>query len=152
MSEGLTAALIIGAFVILFPLFWMAILQLIAHFGGWKALAKIYAAQGPAFGDHFNFATARFRRFTNYSNCLSVSVSPQGVYMRPFILLRAGHEALFIPWDEILQLTRWQASIFSSAQLTINRPGGQSPIKITLYGKKLARSLYKHAPHHLTDA
>ena len=151
MSEGLIALLIIGAFVIIFPLFWIAIIQLIARFGGWKSLTKNYAAQGSASGDHFRFASARFGRFTSYSNCLNVSVSPQGIGLRPFILFRAGHSALFLPWEDVLQLTRWQTLVFSSVQLTINRPMGQGPIKVTLYGKKLAYSLHKHAPHHLTS-
>ncbi len=152
MSEGLTVALIIGAFVIIFPLFWGAILQLIAYFGGWKSLAKIYAAQDPASGDRFHFVSARFGSFTSYSNCLSVTVSAAGIGLHPFILLRAGHGALFIPWGEILQLTRRQVLGFSSTQLTINRPMGQSPIRVTLYGKTLAHSLHQHAPHHLTNA
>ncbi len=152
MSEGLTVALVFGAFFIIFPLFWMAVLQLIAYFGGWQSLAKNYAARGPVTGDHFHFSSARFGSFTSYSNCLSVSISPAGIGLHPFILLRAGHGALFIPWEEVLQLTRRQALGFSSAQLTINRPSGQSPIRVTLYGKKLVNSLFQHVPHHLTGA
>ena len=35
MSEGLTVVLIMAAFVIIFPLFWMAIILIVARVGGW---------------------------------------------------------------------------------------------------------------------
>ena len=114
-------------------------------------LAQVYAAQEPASGEHFNFVRARFGSFTNYGNCLGVNVSASGVHLHPFILFRAGHAALFIPWEQVLQMKSRSASLFSSAHLTINRPRGRAPVRITLYGKKLIEALQKHAPHHLVD-
>jgi len=91
-------AFLFPAYVIAFFLFASAASS---YLGGWHALTQRFRTEGVFGGSIWNYQSASMRGFLNYGNCLTVGASTAGLYLRPFILLRFCHPALFIPWHEI---------------------------------------------------
>lgn len=91
------------AVVVVFPIFWMAIVVPISRVLGWSALAKHFAvpADKNVFGQSFGWSSVQFNNFGGYSSCIGTVVSKQGIYLRPIRLFRIGHEPLLIPWRAI---------------------------------------------------
>ena len=120
MQDPINPLLPIAGFAIGFPLFWMAIVYLVSRMSGWAALAKQFAYDGPAEGEEFNFCSARIRLFSNYGNCLKVSLSSAGIHIRTMIFFRIGHEPLRIPWTAVEDVVVRSYWLFSSARVKIN--------------------------------
>lgn len=143
MQETAITLLAIAGFAIGFPLFWMAIVSLIARVGGWSELAKRFGSDAPAEGDLFTWCSARLRMFCNYSNCLRVTVSDAGIHIRTLIFFKVGHRPLFIPWQAVQDLKIRRYWRYSSATLAIKDPSSDFSATIVLYGWGLAERLAK---------
>ena len=87
--------------LLIIPTAWVAVAVLISHVGGWVALARAYSCLDFLPSDQWSFQSAAMRYWINYGNCLTVGVSPQGLYLAIFFLLRVGHPPLLIPWSDI---------------------------------------------------
>ena len=48
------------------------------------------------------------RWLTRYNNVLTIGADGAGLYMAPFVLFRAWHPALFVPWSEITDVRETQ--------------------------------------------
>jgi hypothetical protein len=97
--------LIIGIWVIVFPLFWLGITGLLSVVGGWRELAASYAA-GPATFEGIRAlnATGALQRSllpVNYSSTLRVYVRDEGVGLATWRIFRFMHPPLFIPWTAV---------------------------------------------------
>ncbi|CAN0499304.1 unnamed protein product, partial [Discosporangium mesarthrocarpum] len=141
MQETLMVLLVIGAFAVVFPLFWMGVVYLISRVGGWAELAKRFGSDAPEKGELFTWCSARLRVLCSYSNCLRVSLSDTGIHIRTLIFFKFGHRPLFIPWAAVrgLQVRRfWR---YSSAKLTVQDQTGNWSATIVLYGWGLADRL-----------
>lgn len=97
---------ILAGFCVVFPLFWMLVLRLLAAFG-WDALAARYRFDG-SFPDGFQGATAASLSISgtmwmgpNYNNCAVVIIRPEALYVRLWRVLSFGHPPLKIGWDRI---------------------------------------------------
>lgn len=100
MSEGLLIALVGGGFLLVFPLFWMGIVSFIGVFG-WRPLATAYPAEDwPEDGYTVRFQSARIGA-SSYSGALTAVATDDGLYLRPMVLFRPGHPAVFVPWEAI---------------------------------------------------
>lgn len=86
--------------VVLFPLFWSAVLLLIAHIGGWARIASEYRAWDAFEGRRWSFQSGQFG-WTNYGNCLTVGTSPRGLHFSVLFLFRPGHPPIFVPWEDV---------------------------------------------------
>ena len=135
--------LFIAAFAVVFPLFWLAIVFLISRLSGWASVARQYPADGPVAGERFHWCSARFRVFSNYSNCLTVTVATTGVHVQPFVPFRIGHSPIFIPWTAVQEFRRSNYWITSAVLLKIRNRSGGWPTTVTLYGRRMAGSLEK---------
>jgi hypothetical protein len=97
--------LIIGIWLIVFPLFWLGITGLLSVVGGWRELAGSYAAEPAAFqGVRPLHATGALRRLllpVNYSHTLRVHVWSDGFGLATMRLFRFMHPPLFIPWTAV---------------------------------------------------
>ncbi len=144
MQETTIAMFAIGAFVIVFPLFWSAIVVLISRLSGWADLARQYPADGPVAGEVFRWCSARIRFLSSYSNCLTVTVSPDGIHIQPVILFRMGHAPLLLPWDAITALDRNSSWLIASARLQITDKDARDPTTLVLYGRGLAERLEQY--------
>ncbi len=97
--------------LIAFPIVWCSIVAGISRISGWHALAKSYRAEETTFRIAEVDGSQRFRWAsmttgpscfpTNYSNCLTLSVGPEGIGLKAWPMFRFGHPPLLIPWSAI---------------------------------------------------
>lgn len=145
----MTPTTIIFGFAIVFPLFWVAIVRLIAYLGGWAKLARYYSTDEAVSGDRFRMSSARFGRIAGYNSTLNITVSSQGIHLQTILLFRMGHVPLFIPWEDFSQLKRDQFAFRTSVRMSISPGDGSTRAVITVFGNALANSVQKHAPRRL---
>ena len=128
-------------FFVVFGFIWTGVLSLLAFLGGWRGLAKDYPAMGRIDGKMFRWCSARLSLFTNYSNCLTIIVSPSALYIRTNIFLRYAHNPLLIPREAIVDHSIQSSFFFRTAKLAIERKGLSDVTTITLYGRGLIDAL-----------
>lgn len=85
---------------IIFPAWWIVIMCLIAFLGGWRRLAKTYAARAEPSGEKLRFQSMRLG-LTRYNGALTFVFAAQGLYMAAWGIFRPGHTPLLIPWSDI---------------------------------------------------
>jgi hypothetical protein len=94
--------------LVLGPLLFVGVLSLslllISSLGGWRQLADTFPANGPPTGTRFRMQSGSVG-WVNYSGCLTVYSSPDGIYLSVMWPFRLGHPPLFIPWTEIHDVT-----------------------------------------------
>ena len=97
--------LIVGVWLVVFPLFWLGITGLLSIVGGWRDLARSYATDPATFsGIRPTNATGSLRRAllpVNYSNTLLVYVRSDGLGLATWRIFRFKHPPLFIPWTAV---------------------------------------------------
>ncbi len=140
MEHAALVVLIVVIFFVAFPLFWVGMVFLISRLSGWGRLARSFAAERPVSGDVFNWCSARFGLFTNYSHCLTITVADDAIHMQPLALFKFGHAPLLIPRRAV---TYRRSSFFfmPRSELQIRTSDGAWPLRITLYGKRLTDRL-----------
>ena len=100
------AVLIVGAWLVFFPLLWLGIASLLSVVGGWRELAATYAVDPATFkGDRARTTTGALQRSfmlpVNYSSCLLVYVRDDGVGLHVWRIFSFMHPPLFIPWTAV---------------------------------------------------
>lgn len=116
---------IIGGFLVIFPLFWLAICRLLALFG-WDALAARYRFDG-AFPDgtqRFGAASlsiaGRWRWLpVNYNNCTVMVIRPEALYIRVWRIFGVGHPPLKLPWRAITSIEQTSILFFPVRAVTL---------------------------------
>jgi hypothetical protein len=98
MGSGHFALLTVLLIVILL---WMAVGFFTSHITGWASLAQRYRCDERFAGKRLRFRSAAMRYWSHYSNCLTMGVNPQGLFLSVSIPFLSGHLPLFIPWNEI---------------------------------------------------
>jgi hypothetical protein len=108
LPEWETLILAIPAFMF----FWSAVIASVSLIGGWHTLAKRYPREettfriGGASGDvqKFGWTTLKMgpKLFpTNYGNCVTVTLSDDGLGLNVMLPFRPMHPPLLIPWSAI---------------------------------------------------
>lgn len=112
-------------FPIVFPFFfvgaWVFSMYWVALTGGWRLLARRFRLQGPFLGEKWRMQSASMRWLTNYNGVLTVGADTTGLFIVPFILFRAWHPALFVPWTEITATSKTQLYFFKVVELRLGR-------------------------------
>lgn len=110
-------------FPVLFVAGWLLVSVLLSAMGGWRALAQQYAAGERFSGKRFHFRSAQLGGFVNYSACLTLGASAQGLYLAVLPLFRMGHPPLIIPWADVTarEARSW---LFSAIELESNKVPG----------------------------
>src|SRR6185312_608381 len=89
---------------ITFPLYfaslWLLISAMLSFIAGWATLAKRFRCANPFTGACLTFQSGKMG-MTNYSMCLTLGASPQGLYLAVMPPFRFRHPPLLIPWNEI---------------------------------------------------
>jgi hypothetical protein len=92
-------------FPVVFPLFfvgmWIISTYWVAFMSGWRLLAKRFRLQETFTGQKWKMQSARMRWFSQYNNVLTIGADTAGLFIMPFLLFRAWHPPLFLPWSEI---------------------------------------------------
>lgn len=145
MSEKLLPIFIVATFVVGFPLLWIAALKIIARFSGWMKLAKLYPGAGSASGDRCGYASAGLRWLIGYNRCLTITVSAQGIYMRPMFVFRIDHAPILIPWDAVLKIEDKSLALFKRLDFTIRTDAPDKSATVSFYGNRLVNTLARHA-------
>ncbi len=147
MIETLGTAGAVIVVAVTFIAFWLLCFWLVAQLGGWASLAETFATDRPPAGETFDWTSGKCNFISTYNNCLTVSVSDEGIRIRPMLLFRFAHKALFIPWDAIARMGARRELMRYGTALEITKPSGVHPM--TLYGSPLAMSLSRFAPDRL---
>ncbi len=103
--------LVIVAWLIVFPLFWMFVVFVIGFMSGWQRLANYYRLTRPFNGKTWSWQSGRLN-FGNYSSTLITGADFEGLYLATVIFFRVGHPPLFIPWHDI-EITKKQRLFYS---------------------------------------
>lgn len=141
MSESGLLALIIPGFFVGFTLLWSAIVFATARISGWASLARSYPGTEPASGQSWHFTSATFGRLSSYRNVLTVMVAPTGLYMRPILPFRIGHEPLLIPWNAFASAERTNLFFTQALRLEIRDPRIAGTRRVTFYGRAIVQAL-----------
>ena len=117
-------------FLVVFPLFWLAVTALISFVGGWHSLAEIYGSDtNPAERvKTFTMQSMRLGGFTSYSSCLKITLFKSGLELRTIFIFAFMHKPLFIPWEDLKVVG--YSGIFNNRLKA--RVAGR---EITLYGR-----------------
>lgn len=135
----MTTVLIIIAFLVIFPLFWMAITYLISQMSGWSAMAQHYRTDTKPEGYSTSMNSGMIG-WSRYNGVLQLVLNEKGLYISILFLFRIGHPPLFIPWEHIELGGKVDYWIVVKQRLTILTPNGK---KIT--EARLARSIFEEA-------
>ena len=110
-NTTLIVLFVLVAFPIVFSALWIGITLLMSFIGGWRNLARHYAATGkPVGGREFRHLTGMFG-MASYKHVLTVVVTGEGLYIANRTVFRFGHPPLFIPFTAIVDARR-QTLIF----------------------------------------
>jgi hypothetical protein len=130
-------------------LFWLSLAWMIGRFGAWYPLAQHYTTSREPAGDAFRWSSVRFGLFSNYSNSVNITVSFEGIYLRPIYFFRMGHPPLLIPWEAVAAIEQMAGGIVPTTRIEIQPLVGGKPSRMTLYGKKLGDCVRRNAPKRL---
>ena len=138
------ALLAVAGFLALDFLVWFALLTLLARLGGWYALAQRYSTSVESEGQRFRWCTVTFR-WVDYNGCLTLIVSPEGLYIAMPRLLRLGHPCLLIPWSVLHFVKIHKVWFIHQAHLEVESPALTS-IKIPYRVFEAARPYLQGLP------
>ena len=100
-TEIILLILIPLGFLIIFPLFWSAIVFFISRLGGWVNMAEAYSYHEPLSAHCFSGQSAILRLSASYRGALKICADDEGLYFSTSFFFRPGHTPFFVPWVEI---------------------------------------------------
>jgi hypothetical protein len=107
-----------------FTFFWCLISFVLSRVSGWATLAAAYpAAPVSTPSTRFAWQSAFMNGNAKYSGAMTVVADAQRGHFAMFPLLRIGHEAFSVPWDDI-RVERRQLLLTERAALTFARAPG----------------------------
>ena len=113
-----------NGFGYIFPFFFIGMFVFVIYFlsrKGWSDLVNMYQFDGVFQGQRFGVISAGING-VNYNNCLVFKYNEQGFYLRPTLLFRLFHKAVFIPWGEIKDIRDKQILFIKLKELVIGDP------------------------------
>lgn len=126
--------LILGAWLVVFPLLWMAICGLLSIVGGWHELAARYAVDSAVLkGVRVQTTTGAMQRWflpANYSNTLLVHVRDDAFVLGVWRIFRFMHPALLIPFADVVSCEKHMFLFWRYAQIRLST----SPVTILVGG------------------
>ena len=89
---------------------------------GWRKIAKRFPYKRSTDDRKFSFVRMTLGKGLNpagYGGAVFVRVSPQGLGLSVFFLLRFYHPPMFIPWSEVTRCQRWKVRFYDVTKLSI---------------------------------
>ena len=102
MDDSWLNILVPLAFLIVFPLFWSAIVIFISVIAGWGTLATAYpftAVWDEPLGK-WGWQTLSMR-WANYSAVVQLAAYQEGLLFDVYWMFRPGHRPFLVPWEEL---------------------------------------------------
>lgn len=127
-------------FLAFFAAMWFGACGLLAVLSGWASFASEWRALAEPKGDRFRMRSGSIgMRFfpVGYGNCLTVTVSEQGLGLSLLFLFRFMCPPLFIPWSQIASVKEGR---FLFVQHVVVQPANHWS-RIKLYGAVAERVL-----------
>lgn len=87
-------------FVLIFPLFWLAISCSLSLLSGWSRIASVYRAEESPKGRRYRMQSAKIG-LVNYGSCLTIHASDECLYIKIWTIFRLGNASLFLRWSAI---------------------------------------------------
>ncbi|WP_298983800.1 hypothetical protein [uncultured Roseibium sp.] len=141
MTNSAYLILIVPGFFLCFGLLWSVIVFLIGRLGGWSRLSRLYPGNQPPPGQSWRWVSASFGLFASYRNCLDITLSNAGLYLRPVIIFRIGHSPILIPWHAIVRARRSDLLITKAIRLEVKDPETGGVRKLSFYGSNLTSAI-----------
>jgi hypothetical protein len=149
MNQFLATAAPLALILLVYALVWCVVLTLIGRASGWWALARKYRYTGHRFdGSRWRFQHIQLRWSMNYSGCVTVGASTDGIYLGLIPWFDIGHPKIFVPWAETkveMKHTRWTGEYM---EITFpNVPG-----TVVRFGERLAKRIaatFNTSPHSI---
>lgn len=135
----MTTLLIVIAFLVIFPLFWMATTYLVAKMSGWATMAKHYRTNTQPEG-HSRYMSSGTIGWSRYNGVLQLILNEKGLYVSVLPLFSVGHPPLFIPWEHIELRGKVDFLLIVRQRLTVFTPTGKQIAKM-----RLSRSIFEEA-------
>ena len=129
----------VPVYILFFIILWICVCKLISAAGGWKILARDYRANFAFDGQKLWLKSVGIRRWTNYSNCITVGVNKYGLYVSVLPFFRIGHPPLFFPWTDISTEDGSSHLFFNIVKFTFAK---QPDVPMVL-SKRLAERIFK---------
>ena len=123
--------LIIIAFLIIFPLFWLAVTYLIAKISGWGTMAKYYGTDFKP-TEYTKTMTNGSVGWARYNYVLNVLIHEDGLYLSTIYLFSFANPPVFIPWEHIELLGKFDFLLLVRQRLKIYNPNGKLIAKVLL--------------------
>lgn len=99
MSESTLILVLVAAWLVVFPLFWMGIVWVTSRFG-WSSLAAAFPASGPP-PDVPGLGWTTVQLGLLGRGWATVYVTPEGLRLQPGWLFGFGYAPVWIPWDRV---------------------------------------------------
>ncbi len=93
-----------------------------AQSGGWNRLATRYSTDRQPAGQCFTGQTIKMGGLVRYRNCITVCVSPEGLYLALVSAVLPKQPPLLIPWSEITGVEPTRLYWWKAARLSIGQP------------------------------
>ena len=123
-----------------FPFFflslWLFVMYWVALLGGWRLLSRRFRTSSPFSGQKWHMQSAGMRALSHYNNALTIGADPNGLFIVPFILFRAWHPPLFVPWSDITARSKTLLFFFPMVEL---RLGSIEQVPFTIRASLAAR-------------
>ena len=129
----------VSAYILIFIALWGCVCKLISVFGGWQALSRDYRTNSAFDGQKLWLKSVGIRRWTNYSNCITVGVNKYGLYVSVLPIFRIGHPPLFIPWLDISTEEGSRHLFFNIVKFEFAR----QPDVPMVFSRRLAERIFK---------
>lgn len=96
-------------FLAAFVALWCLLSAVLAYGGGWRSLVRRYRGRPAPGARSVTVASGSFSGLgAHYGNCLTVSVSPDGIGLSVLPPFRAFHPPVLIPWSAIERTESWK--------------------------------------------
>lgn len=138
--SSILLVIMVPALMLGFVGFWCLVCWLLGQISGWNQLAKRYRNTEPSDG-YARYMASGSVGLVNYSNCLNLRSSSDGLSLSVFPIFRPGHPPVLILWDDLNNPTVRSFLWLRSVKLDVGSPRITS---LTLSNKDF-ENLQKHA-------
>ena len=118
------------AFVTLIPIAWIVLSLLMARLSGWATLRRVYRASQDVDGEKAHMRSGKFGA-VGYHSCLSFCVNDEGLRIAVAFPFRLGHPPLFIPWDQMHNVTGDTVRYSHKVKISVGKP---TLVRVTMPG------------------